>query len=199
LPYAQYRATIPTCTKEDDIPGSLGGRKRKDPALKLAEGDRGHKGNKPDYSRNLVETPLGAPDMPDDMSDGAKAVWAATVPLLAQDPNLLSVVDTSVLRDFCEVEAQKNVIEAAMWEEAEAAADRAKVHKLAARARVLGDRHRQGMLDKLRMRAVVLRREIGASPVSRSSLKVGPIVTTKTIQAGDAMEDTFFGGSMQPC
>ena len=137
--------------------------------------------------------------MPADMSPGAKAVWGHIVPLLAQDPNLLSIVDRSVLRDFCEVECQKTEIEGAMWEEAEAAAKAApRGGKRIARAAVLKDPRTQRTLDSLRMRQVVLRSSIGLTPAARSSLKVGPIITTKTLQTDDVMEDAFVNSPLRP-
>lgn len=182
------------------MPALIGsGRKRKDPALAAAEGDRGHKGNKPPYSRALVATPPGAPDLPAVISAGAAAIWHQIVPLLASDPNLLSVVDTSILRDFCEVEVQKQEIEASMWEAAAAAEKAApKGQKRQARAAVIKDPPLQRTLDGLRMRQTILRRELGLTPAARSALKVGPIITSKSIQSGDIMEEAFFGGSMKP-
>ena len=180
-----------------NMPG-LVGRKRKDPALKLAEGDRNHRGNKPDYSRDLVQTPMGVPEMPERFEGRIhEEVWNEIVPLLAESPDLISLVDGPLLEDFVEIRAQKLEIEAGMFERADAAEEAADPReKKAARAAVIAEY--QKSLDGLRARENMIRRELALTPAARSSLKVGPIKTSKTIKAGDALEEAFFGGSMRP-
>ena len=178
--------------------GGLVGRKRLDPAVAKAQGDRSHKGNKPDYSRDVAQTPLGCPEMPVRMSVGGAEIWNSIVPLLAQDPNLISLVDLYILEDYCELQAQKIMIESSMMADAAAAYKRAKVGKNAARADVLKEPKRQSTLDTMRMRLNMLRREIALTPAARSSLKVGPIKTSKTIAVNDALEEAFFNSAMRP-
>lgn len=134
--------------------------------------------------------------MPPHLSKAAKLIWIEITPMLAQMEDLLSLVDGAVIGNYCEVRAQKNEIEAAMYDAA-GIAERAapKGEKRAARAEVLIAH--QNCLDKLRMRETALQRELGLTPAARSSLKVGPLKTVKS-QAADAMDDVFMGGSMRP-
>ena len=180
-----------------DMPGNGGGRPRNPEKASKNSGIVTVERFKPDYNRDLVSTPLGAPPIPEYLSPEARQVWHHVVPILLQDPNLLSVIDTSILEDFCETWAQKVLIETAMWDTADqAAAAVEESRRKAVRADVI--MQNQGVLDKMRMRLNALRREIGATPAARSALKVGPIKTSKNIKVDDPLDEAFFGGSMQP-
>lgn len=147
----------------------------------------------PQYDRDMASLPLGTPDKPASLSPGASAIWDVYVPMLAESPDLISILDGSLLADFCELESEKNILLGAMYEEATAAAKEAKNGcKKAAMAKVM--MQYSHTLDKMRTRINTLRKEFGGTPGARSSLKVGPIKTVKG-NAKSAIQSHFLGSS----
>ena len=141
----------------------------------------------------MASLPLGTPEKPAHLSPGASQIWDVYVPMLAESPDLISILDGSLLTDFCELESEKNMMLSAMHEEATAAAKAAKTGtKNAAMARVY--MQYEPTLYKMRTRVNALRREFGGTPGARSSLKVGPIKTVKG-NARSAIQPQFLGAA----
>lgn len=193
-------ATKVTTTKKYRYSLKMAGRPRLTREQNLDSASRHHRPkDKPQYERDIMAAPLGAPEPPLWLTPEALDIWEEIVPLLAGVPELLSIVDGALLEDYCEVEAQKRQIQQAMNEGADAAAKKAKpADKAIARGEVL--LRYQNHLDKLRMRANSLRRELGLTPSSRSALKVGSIKRSNSeeLAKGSALDEAFERMGMRP-
>ena len=167
----------------------LRGPVKKPSALEAAQGFPGHRAvddSQPKFSE-------GEPDMPRGLSRGARKVWRCTVAMLLQVPGLLTIADGAVLADYCEVRADKDTLQRAMRDaerrgvaqavqqakETGLKLTKAELRGIAASAQMT----KSGtMLNTLRHRENVLRREIGLSASARTSIRL------TTTQAGAAQD-----------
>lgn len=131
--------------------------------------------------------------MPRGLSRGARKVWRCTVAMLLQVPGLLTIADGAVLADYCEVRADKDALQRAMRD-----AERRAVAQAAEQAKAKGIKLSKAelraaaasaqmtktgaMLNTLRNRENVLRREMGLSASARTSIRL------TTTQAGVAQD-----------
>ena len=155
------------------------GPAKKPTALQIAEGNPG---KRPINTRE-PQFAEGEPEMPTGLSRAARPIWKETVAIMLTVPNLLSVADGAVLADYCEVRVQKDALQTAMR-----ARERESVKLIVAQATQKGQRinaaearalaaeaslEKSGdLLNKLRHRENVLRRELGLSPSARSSIRI---------------------------
>jgi phage terminase small subunit len=157
----------------------LRGPAKKPTALEIAEGNPGKRPintHEPKFAER-------EPEMPTGLSPAARRIWNRTVAIMLTVPNLLTVADGAALADYCEVRAQKDELQKAMRaRERESAkliiaqATQKGQRITAAEARALAAEaslERSGeLLNKLRHRENVLRRELGLSPSARSSIRI---------------------------
>lgn len=180
----------------------LRGPAKKPNALELAEGAPGHRALN-DTAPQFAE---GEPAMPASLSAEAKTIWRKTVPLLLNVPGLLSLVDSAVLADYCQVRADKSALERAIRSEQTQAVKREAARPLQTALALSGesvepDQRRSavqvrgevyarsaGLLNSLRHQENVLRRELGLSPSSRSSLRIAGQGAAK----GEAIDAALF-------
>jgi P27 family predicted phage terminase small subunit len=80
------------------VGGLNSGRRPKPTALKLIEGNRGHRALP---TREFTPREI-LPPCPDWLMDEAKIEWARVVPELSRVPGLLTVVDMQVLAGYCQ-------------------------------------------------------------------------------------------------
>jgi phage terminase small subunit len=155
------------------------GPAKKPTALQIAEGNPG----KRPINTHEPQFAEGEPEMPTGLSRAARSIWKQTVAIMLTVPNLLSVADSAVLADYCEVRVQKDGLQTAMR-----ARERESVKLIVAQAIQKGQRITAGeakalaaeaslersgeLLNKLRHRENVLRRELGLSPSARSSIRI---------------------------
>jgi phage terminase small subunit len=156
------------------------GPAKKPTALEIAEGNPG----KRPINTHEPKFAEGEPEMPTGLSPAARRIWKETVALMLTVPNLLTVADGAVLADYCEVRAQKDGLRTAMR-----ARERENVKLIIAQTAQKGQRitgaearglaaeaslEKSGeLLNQLRHRENVLRRELGLSPSARSSIRIG--------------------------
>jgi phage terminase small subunit len=157
----------------------LRGPAKKPTALEAAQGFPGKRAVN-DHEPQFAE---GEPDMPRGLSRGARRIWRITVTIMLQVPGLLTIADGAVLADYCEVRADKDTLQRAM-RDAQRRAVRAtqeqtkeqgvKVTKaeIAAAASQAQMTKSGRMLNTLRHRENVLRRELGLSASARSSIHI---------------------------
>ena len=121
--------------------------------------------------------------MPRGLSRGARRIWGITVAIMLQVPGLLTIADGAVLADYCEVRADKDVLQRANRDNerravaqaiAEAKAKGGKLTKAELRAAAASAQMSKTgrMLNTLRHRENVLRRELGLSASARSSIHI---------------------------
>ena len=146
----------------------LRGPAKKPTAQEIAEGRPG----KAPLNAFEPQVTEGEPDMPGGMSDEAKIVWRETVPLMLTVPGLLTIVDGTVLADFCELRAEYKTQKAACAKEFERTWKKSKKLTRVETKALVEDRYRTA-LDKLRYRENILRRELGLSPSARSTMRIG--------------------------
>jgi phage terminase small subunit len=167
----------------------LRGPAKKPTALEAAQGFPGKRAVN-DHEPQFAE---GEPDMPRGLSRGARKVWRCTVAMLLQVPGLLTIADGAVLADYCEVRADKDALQRAMRD-----AERRAVAQAAEQAKAKGIKLSKAelraaaasaqmtktgaMLNTLRNRENVLRREMGLSASARTSIRL------TTTQAGVAQD-----------
>jgi phage terminase small subunit len=177
----------------------LRGPAKKPTALEAAQGFPGKRAVN-DHEPQFAE---GEPDMPRGLSRGARRIWRITVAILLRCPGLLTIADGAVLADYCEVRADKDILQRAMRdaerrnvaqaiEQAKAKGltlTKAELRAAAASAQMTKSGQ---MLNTLRNRENVLRREIGLSASARSSIRL----TIAQFAAGQDPEDaaTFARG-----
>ena len=150
-------------------------------------------GKNPEYSRDVMSAPLGEPTCPSHLSKRAKTIFKAVCALLRDVPELLSTLDTFLVANFASNEAQLELLEKGMQ------ADLAKPVGVGKRQRGKNAIEEAAVvmkytviIDKLRIRSNILGREMGLSPAARSSLKVGPVKTTKSV-SDHAIDKMFLG------
>lgn len=115
--------------------------------------------------------------MPKGFTPAERRIWKDTVAILASIPGLMSIADGPVLADFCRTRANKDIVEADMRKEGMT-------------SEVIGKYGR--LLNQLRHRENVLRRELGLSPSSRSSIKISGEPTKPPV---NALEAGLFGNA----
>jgi phage terminase small subunit len=176
----------------------LRGPAKKPSALELAEGKPGHRA----VSDNEPRFAEGVPTRPSGLSRAACAIWRDTIDIMMTVPGLLTVADGAVLADFCEVRAQKDSIRTAMMTQKRAAAQQIRTAASARGTKIslaeaeaaaetaLIERY-GGELNRLRHRENVLRRELGLSPSSRSSIRLGDVTPRSK---PSALDGALFGG-----
>ena len=173
------------------------GPAKKPTALEIAEG----KPCKRPVNSHEPKFAEGEPAMPAGLSPVARRVWKQTVAIMLTVPDLLSIADGAVLSDYCEVRAQKDELQRAMRARQRENEKLIRVQTAAkgqmitaAEARALAAEaslERSGeLLNKLRHRENVLRRELGLSPSARSSIRIRG--TPKEQQ--NAIDVALFGG-----
>ena len=171
----------------------LRGPAKKPTALEQAEGRPGHR----PLPTDEVVFPEGSPAMPRGMSKAARVIWKETVATMQMVPGLLTVADSSVLADYCEVRAEVDQMLRAQRQATERAIAQAVAEGRAAtpdeiKAAII-DKY-TGTMSKLRHRLNVLRRELGLTPSSRSSLRVtGQIIGQPNKPA--PLDTALFGGA----
>jgi phage terminase small subunit len=176
----------------------LRGPAKKPTALAIAQGNPG----KRPINEHEPKFAEGEPDMPAGLSPAARRIWKETVAVMLTVPDLLTIADAAVLADYCEVRAQKEELQRAMRvrerENAKAiiAQTMMKGQKItAAEAKALAVEaclEKSGdILNKLRHRENVLRRELGLSPSARSSIRISGAVK---LQQQNAIDVALFGG-----
>jgi phage terminase small subunit len=152
---------------------------KKPTAVEIAQGNPG----KRPINTHEPAFAEGEPEMPSGLSPAARRIWKQTVALMLTVPNLLTVADGAVLADYCEVRAQKDELQKAMRARerenakliiAQAAQKGQRITNLEAKALAAeASLERSGeLLNKLRHRENVLRRELGLSPSARSSIRI---------------------------
>lgn len=134
--------------------------------------------------------------MPAWLSKEAQEIWAATAGLLISR-DLLEELDGAVLADFCEVCAEKRrIIEYVRLKSAESL--KMKPAKVGKKDRIVTFVELQmqfsQQLVRLRRHELMLRRELGLSPSSRSAIRVNPeslavrpVATEPTAMAEDVL------------
>lgn len=178
-------------------------RIRKDSAVRKAEGDRGNRARKgaagvPEYDRREIEIP-GAPKPPRWLEGEALKLFYAEIEILSKCPGLLSVADSSVLADFCQVEVQKRRLEECQDAAIELTRSKTRGGERAkAGAEGLIRLQFASKLNQMRQRADVLRQKLGKSPLARTQIKLPPIVASRPIQsveeANEAALDAALSG-----
>lgn len=146
------------------------GPAKKPTAIELAQGSPGHR---PTNSRE-PKFAEGEPQIPPGMSPRARRIWHETVVTMLSVQGLLTIADGAVLADYCQVRSEKEEMLKAMDFHVKLRA--AKFKKPPAVARMLAREAEMkriaNSLNKLRHRENVLRRELGLSPSSRSSIRL---------------------------
>lgn len=167
----------------------LRGPAKKPSALEAAEGNRG----KRPVNSNEPKPPAGVPEMPRGLPAGARRIWEETVEIMLTVPGLLTVADGSALFDYCQVRFEKLVLESAIRAEQSEAVKKQLLLKepdrlpaIAVRANVYSASAK--LLNTLRHRENVLRRELGLSPSARSSMRL----TSQKPEKSDPLKAALF-------
>ena len=150
-------------------------------------------GKNPEYSRDVMSAPLGEPECPKHLDKRARAIFKATVALLRDVPELLSTLDATLLANFSLVESQLEILEKGLQAEIAkpvGVGKRKRPRNAIEQAEVV--MRFTPVIDKMRIRSNILAREMGLTPAARSSLKVGPVKTTKTV-SDHAIDKMFLG------
>ena len=166
----------------------LRGPAKKPSALEAAQGNPGKR------SSNSSEPmpPAGVPEMPRGLPAGARRIWKETVDIMLTVPGLLTVADGSTLFDFCQVRFEKLALESSVRAEQSAAVKKELLIKEDRRPSVVvkADVYAASakLLNTLRHRENILRRELGLSPSARSSMRI----TAQPPLKSDPLKATLF-------
>lgn len=167
----------------------LRGAPKKPSALEAAEGNPG----KRSVNSSEPKPPAGVPDMPRGLSAGARRIWKETVDIMLTVPGLLTVADGSALFDYCQVRFEKLALESAVRaEQADAVRkeflieEKDRRQPLIVKAGVYASSAK--LLNTLRHRENVLRRELGLSPSARSSMRL----TSHRPEKSDPLKSALF-------
>jgi phage terminase small subunit len=167
----------------------LRGPAKKPTALEAAQGFPGKRAVN-DHEPQFAE---GEPDMPRGLSRGARRIWRITVAIMLQVPGLLTIADGAVLADYCEVRADKDTLQRAMrdaqrraireTQEQGVKVTKAEIAAAASQAQMTKSGQ---MLNTLRHRENVLRRELGLSASARSSMRIDGAPREAAVDPEDA-------------
>lgn len=131
--------------------------------------------------------------MPRGLPAGARRIWKETVDIMLTVPGLLTVADGSTLFDFCQVRFEKLALESSIRAEQSGALKKELLVKeedrrppIAVKAYVYSDSAK--LLNLLRHRENVLRRELGLSPSARSSMRI----TGQSKEKSDPLKSALF-------
>jgi len=176
----------------------LRGPPKKPTALAIAEGNPG----KRPLNTQEPKFAAGEPAMPSGLSSAARRIWKETVAVMLTVPDLLTIADAAVLADYCEVRGQKEELQRAMR-----VRERENTKAITAQTAMKGQTitmaeakalaveaslEKSGeLLNRLRHRENVLRRELGLSPSARSSIR---ITGAAKQQQQNAVDVALFGG-----
>lgn len=146
------------------------GPAKKPTALELAQGSPGHR---PVNSRE-PKFKEGEPAIPSGLSPRARKIWRESVSVMLTVQGLLTIADGAVMADYCQVRAEKEEMLKALEFHIRDRAAKSKKPAVVARmlARETEMKKIANGLNKLRHRENVLRRELGLSPSSRSSIRL---------------------------